>query len=345
MSALAFELAPALEASEPPEARGLARDEVRLMVAARGAGEIVHTRFHELTTHLRAGDLLVLNTSATLPAAVTAVHDGEPVEVRFSTPAPHDPGDELHVVELRTAGGEAMLGAGRAGERLTLPGRTRLELVGAYEGSDRLWLARAILGEPLHRYLRRHGRPIRYGYVPGYWPLSAYQTAYATVPGSAEMASAGRPFTATLITRLIVRGVLIAPIVLHTGVSSPERHEPPYPEPYEVPAATARLVNAVQGWGGRVIAVGTTVVRALETVAAPDGTVRPGGGWTDLVVSGERDLRAVTGMITGWHEPLASHLQMLEALAGESFIERCYVSAVEQHYLWHEFGDSHLILP
>jgi S-adenosylmethionine:tRNA ribosyltransferase-isomerase len=345
VSALAFELAPALEASEPPEARGLARDEVRLMVAGRGSGEIVHTRFRELAAHLQPGDLLVVNTSATLPAAVPASRAGEPVEVRFSTPAPRDAGGELHVVELRKAGGEALLGAGRVGEHLTLPGQARLELVAAYEGSERLWLARAALREPLHRYLRRHGRPIRYGYVLGRWPLSAYQTAYAAVPGSAEMASAGRPFTARLITRLLAHGVLFAPLVLHTGVSSPERHEPPYPEPYEVPAATARLVNAVQGWGGRVIAVGTTVVRALETVAAPDGTVRPGDDWTDLVVGGDRGLRAVTGMITGWHEPLASHLQILEALAGESFIERCYASAVEQHYLWHEFGDSHLILP
>ena len=249
VSALAFELAPALEASEPPEARGLARDEVRLMVASRGSGEIVHTRFRELTSYLAAGDLLVVNTSATLPAAVPAVHDDEPVEVRFSTPAPHAGGDdELHVVELRTAGGEAMLGAGRAGEWLALPGDARLELVAGYEGSDRLWLARAAVGEPLQRYLRRHGRPIRYSYVPGRWPLNAYQTAYATVPGSAEMASAGRPFTAKLITRLLARGVLLAPLVLHTGVSSPERHEPPYPEPYEVPAATARLVNAVRAW-------------------------------------------------------------------------------------------------
>ena len=343
MSALAFELAPALEASEPPEARGLARDEVRLMVARRGSDEIVHTRFRELPAHLDPGDLIVVNTSATLPAAVPGWRAGEPVEVRFSTPAPQ--GGELQVIELRSADGSAAFGAGRAGERLALPGQASLELVARYAGSDRLWLARVVLREPLHRYLRRHGRPIRYGYVPARWPLSAYQTAYAAVPGSAEMPSAGRPFTARLITRLLAGGVLLAPLVLHTGVSSPERHETPYPEPYEVPEATARLVNAVRGWGGRVIAVGTTVIRALETVAEADGTVRAGGGWTDLVVSGDRGLRAVTGMITGWHEPMASHLQILEALAGQSFIDRCYATAVEQHYLWHEFGDSHLILP
>lgn len=345
MSAPAFELAPALEAGEPPEARGLARDEVRLMVAARAGGEIVHARFRELPAYLDPGDLLVVNTSATLPAAVAGTRAGEPIEIRFATRLPGDPGGARHVIELRSAGGESPLGAGGAGEMLRLPAEARLELLAPYAGSERLWVARLRGGEPLHRYLRRHGRPIRYGYVPGRWPLSAYQTAYATVPGSAEMPSAGRPFTAKLLTRLLARGVLVAPLVLHTGVSSPERHEPPVPEPFEVPVATARLVNAVRGWGGRVIAVGTTVVRALETVASPDGRVTPGRGWTNLVISGDRGLRAVSAMITGWHEPLASHLQMLEALAGGSFIERCYAEAAEHRYLWHEFGDSHLILP
>jgi S-adenosylmethionine:tRNA ribosyltransferase-isomerase len=197
----------------------------------------------------------------------------------------------------------------------------------------------------MHRYLARHGRPIRYGYVPERWPLSAYQNVYGTVPGSAEMPSAGRPFTPELITRLVASGILIAPLLLHTGVSSLERHEPPYPEPYEVPASTARLVNAVHRWGGRVIAVGTTVVRALETVADPDGTVWPGTGWTNLVISTTEGIRAVDGLLTGWHEPLASHLQILEAMAGETYVAHCYTSALRHGYLWHEFGDSHLILP
>ncbi|HLI61674.1 MAG TPA: S-adenosylmethionine:tRNA ribosyltransferase-isomerase [Solirubrobacteraceae bacterium] len=345
MSALAFELAPALEASEPPEARGLARDDVRLMVASRSAEEIVHTRFRELPAHLAPGDLLVVNVSRTLPAAVPVTREGGAIELRFATRAPDDPDGDRHVVELRSADGEALFGEAGAGELIRLPGGARLELIGPYAGSERLWLARAELGEPLVRYLRRHGRPIRYGYVWGRWPLSAYQTAFASVPGSAEMPSAARPFTPRLIARLVSRGVLFAPLVLHTGVSSPERHEPPYPEQYEVPPSTARLVNAVRDWGGRVIAVGTTAVRALETVAAPDGRTRPGAGWTELVVAPERRVRAVDGMLTGWHEPRASHLQMLEALAGEELLRRCYASAVEQRYLWHEFGDSHLILP
>jgi S-adenosylmethionine:tRNA ribosyltransferase-isomerase len=191
----------------------------------------------------------------------------------------------------------------------------------------------------------RHGEPIRYGYVDRAWPLEDYQTAYAVTPGSAEMASAGRPFTPGLITRLVAEGVLFAPITLHAGVSSPERHEPPYPEFFEISAPAARLVNAVRSWGGRVIAVGTTCVRALETVASADGLITPESGWTQLVITPERGLRAVDGLLTGWHEPQASHLRMLEAAAGPELLDRSYRAAVEHGYLWHEFGDSQLILP
>jgi S-adenosylmethionine:tRNA ribosyltransferase-isomerase len=190
-----------------------------------------------------------------------------------------------------------------------------------------------------------HGHPIRYGYVHAPWPLSSYQSVYATVPGSAEMPSAGRPFTTELLTGLVAAGILIAPVTLHCGVSSPERDEAPYAEEYTVPAPTAALVNAARGWGGRIVAVGTTVVRALESAAAADGTVHAAAGWTDLVVSADSPPLVVDGLITGWHEPGASHLQMLEAIAGEALIERCYASAVDHAYLWHEFGDSHLIVP
>ncbi len=346
MTPLAFALTPALEASEPPEARGLERDEVRLMVARRGGGEIVHTAFRELPAHLGPGDLLVVNNSGTLAAAVPAMQqDGGQIEVRFATRAPQSVTDDLFVVELRSAGGESPFRAGRAGEEIVLAGDGRLELLMPCAGSGRLWLARLGVNMHVHQYLACHGRPIRYGYVPERWPLSAYQTVFATVPGSAEMPSAGRPFTPELVARLVATGTLIAPLTLHAGVSSPERHEPPHPEQYDVPPATAMLVNAVRGWGGRVVAVGTTVVRALETVAAADGTVRAGAGWTNLVIGADRTPRTVDGLITGWHEPLASHLQMLAAIAGAALMRRCYASAVEHGYLWHEFGDSHLILP
>ena len=340
MSALAFDLPRALEASSPPEARGLARDDVRLLVAERAGGQITHAQFRDLPDFLRAGDLLVVNTSATLPAALPAVgSDGAELTLHVATQAPHLPGDRWWVVELRDSPRRP-----RPGERIAVGGRASFELAAPYAGGSRLWLARFDGDRALARHLAEHGRPIRYSYVAQRWPLADYQTAFALEPGSAEMPSAGRPFTPALVTRLVALGVLVAPITLHTGVSTPERHEPPYPERFVVPAASARLVEHVHSDGGRVIAVGTTVVRALESAAAPDGAVTPADGWTGLVVTPERGLFAVDGLITGWHEPQASHLQLLEAVAGVDLLRRSYDAALAAGYLWHEFGDSHLIV-
>ncbi len=343
MSALAFELPARPEAHEPPEARGLARDQVRLMVARRGDASIVHTRFDRLPGFLAAGDLLVVNTSATLPASLSAERaDGTALELHLSTPAPKHAADHW-IVELRLAG--SPFHEAHVGEEYALPARGRAAILAPYAGGRRLWLARLDLPLPLESYLRANAQPIRYGYVPRAWPLEAYQTVYALEPGSAEMPSAGRPFSAELLTKLVANGVLVAPVTLHAGVSSPERHEAPNPERYRVSTETARLVNAVRRWGGRVIAVGTTVVRALESVADRDGCVSAGAGWTNLVVTPERGLRAVNGLLTGWHEPEASHLQLLRAAAGDELLDRCYRAATEHGYRWHEFGDSHLILP
>ena len=341
MSAAALAALPApAEAHAPPEVRGAGRDDVAMLVATRADGRLVHARFPELARFLAPGDLLVVNTSATLPAALSARLDGREVELRLSTPA----GAGAWVVELRTSGRDP-LPRPPVGARLELPGGAHAQLLAPYAGGERLCVARLEVGEPLEDYLRRHGRPIRYGYVPEPWPMDAYQTVFAREPGSAEMPSAGRPFTAELVCDLVASGVLVAPITLHTGVSSAELGERPYPERYRVPAATARLVNAVRDWGGRVVAVGTTVVRALETVAAPDGTLSAGEGQTGLVIGPERGLRAVDGLLTGWHEPASSHVRMLEAVAGSDLLTRSYRAAVDRGYLWHEFGDVHLILP
>jgi len=338
----AFELPARLEAHDAPEQRGLARDDVRMLVA-RGDGRLVHARARDLPDFLRAGDLVVINTSATLPAALPARRaDGAELELRLSTPLP-GAGDDRWVVELRT-GTEPFRG-GRAGDTLELPGGARAHLEASYLAGPRLWAARLELPEPLMAYLARHGAPIRYRYVPDAHPLADYQTAYATEPGSAEMPSAGRPVTPGVLTALAAKGVSVAPIVLHTGVSSPERGERPYPERYRVPACTARLVEATRRWGGRVIAVGTTVVRALESVARADGTLEAGEGWTALVVTPARGVRVVDGLLTGWHEPEASHLDMLEAVGGRPLVYRSYAAALQAGYLWHEFGDVHLILP
>ena len=293
----ALELHSRLEAHEPPEVRGEGRDDVALLVATRHDLAVAHARFGDLPRVLSSGDLLVVNVSATLAAAVETRLGEQPLQLWLSTPAP----DGSWLVELRTAD-RRPYPRPPIGARLELPGGAHAELVARFAGSERLSVARVECDAPLEDYLRRHGRPIRYGYVPEPWPLDAYQTVFALEPGSVEMPSAGRPFTTELVTQLVANGVLITPVTLHTGLSSPERDEPPSPERYHVPAATARLVNAVRGWNGRVIAVGTTVVRALESVAAVNGTVSEGQGWTNLVVTQERGLRTIDGLLTGWHE-------------------------------------------
>jgi S-adenosylmethionine:tRNA ribosyltransferase-isomerase len=329
---------PALEAHEPPEVRARGRDDVALLVARRDEGSIAHARFRDLPVVLEPGDLLVVNTSRTLAAALAARLAGRPAELRLSTPGD----DGTWVVELRTAGGGQLLHP-PIGTRVDLPGQARAELLAPWLGSPRLSVARLELAMPVAAYLERHGRPIRYGYVPSEWPIDAYQTVFAREPGSAEMPSAGRPFTPAIVTELVSRGVLIAPITLHAGVSSPEPGEPPLRERYRVPATTARLVGAVRSLGGRVIAVGTTVVRALESAADAGGT--PAEGWTNLVITPERGLRVVDGLLTGFHDPESSHLQMLGAIAGDELIELIYHAARSNGYMFHEFGDVNLILP
>lgn len=349
---LTFDLPTELEAGQPPEARGLARDQVRLMISYLADNRVEHTQFRRLPDYLQAGDVVVINTSGTLNAALDVIRaDGTPLELHLSTRLPAD----LWVVEVRRADGVASKPFYRAspGETLTLPGGASATLHMAYRpdqrapGQDRirLWLATLTLPAQVEDYLQEYGFPIRYGYVKQAWPIAYYQTVYTTEPGSAEMPSAGRAFTPELITRLVAKGVQITPLILHTGVASLEDHEPPYEEFYRVPSDTARIVNEARAAGRRTIAVGTTVVRALETVTHADGVTHPGSGWTDLVITPERRLRAVTGMLTGLHEPEASHLAMLQALAGLEHLQITYAAALEQGYLWHEFGDLHLILP
>ena len=327
-------------ADSPAEARGLTRSDVALLVASRSDGTLRTARFDQLWQFLRPGDLLVVNVSATIAAAIPARLDRSDVIVHLSTHL----GADRWVVELRRTDfgpfGPAPLGA-----QLDLPEGGRVTILAPYLGSGRLAEATVDLPDQRAGYLTRHGAPIRYKGHQRAWPLAAYQTVFALEPGSAEMPSAGRPFSGAVVTELVSRGVLIAPVLLHTGVSSLERDEAPYPEQYRVPAQTAHLVNAVHQWGGRVIAVGTTVVRALEMAAAENGTVSRADGWADLFVTPERGLYAVDGLLTGWHEPESSHLLMLEAVAGRELLERSYAAAAEQGLASHEFGDVHLILP
>ena len=337
-----FSLPAELEAHDPPEARGLARDGVRMLVSRRSSGEIGHHGFRDLPGLLLPGDLLVVNTTATLPAQVRADGFGVRLAVHFSSPQP----DGAWLVELRQVKGKISMpnGPGSPDQSISLPGGAVLTLAGKATG--RLWRAR--LSAAVVPYLLRYGIPIRYSYVHREWALPFYQTVFAREPGSAEMPSASRPFTPSVVTQLVTRGVLIAPLTLHTGVSSLEAGEDPYPEPYDVPPATARLVNHVRAHGGRIIAAGTTVVRALETAALGggfDGPVAASAGWTSHVVTPETGVKVVDGLLTGLHEPRSEHLRMLAAFAGPELLSRCYETAIRSRYLWHEFGDVHLLLP
>lgn len=333
-----FTLPAELEAHEPPEARGLRRDEVRLLVGDRG--RVTHHRFTDLPALLRAGDVLVVNTSATMPAAVPV--EGAALAVHFST----ELSSGRWLVEPRRVRGPATERATDvvAGQRFPLPGGGRVTVRVPFS-AGRLWESDVdIGGRDVPDYLAAHGEPVRYSYVPSRWPLSYYQTVFGTTPGSAEMPSASRPFTDRLVSRLVSAGVQFAPVLLHTGLASPESHERPYPERFAVPEQSARLVTAARAQGRRVIAVGTTAVRALETAADEDGTVSAASGWTDLVVTPERGVRVVSGLLTGFHEPRASHLDMLAAIAGTDALDETYAAAVNADYLWHEFGDVNLLL-
>jgi S-adenosylmethionine:tRNA ribosyltransferase-isomerase len=353
LSNMEFSLPSELEASEPPEARGLRRDQVRLMVSSYSSDQVTHTRFYRFPDFLAEGDVLVINTSRTRNSALLATRtDGAVLELHLSTHL--DTG--LWTVEVRSmdeAGKTRHFEDIHMGEALSLPGNVSAILREPYTSdcndntkpSKTLWLAKIGFPEDVDQYLTRHGFPIRYNYVKERWPLSFYQTVYATESGSAEMPSAGRPFTSKLLKRLEAKGVRIAPLVLHTGVSNLETHEPPYKEFYRVPPETAQIVNEARSAGKRVVAVGTTVIRALETVTNGDGKTHAGEGWTCLVITPQRKLRAVNALLTGMHEPEASHLAMLEALAGMSHLKVAYREALHEGYLWHEFGDLHLILP
>jgi S-adenosylmethionine:tRNA ribosyltransferase-isomerase len=341
--ALLFDRPAELAATRPAEAEGRARDEGRLLVS-RAAGH-EHGRFRDLPEYMEPGDLLVVNRSATLPASLpAALADGTPFVLNLST----DYGGDLWLAEPRYSPSQPGPLADLApGQVIRVAGETA-RLVTPYPGLPRLWFVS--FSVDALGLMARAGQPIRYGYLDGPYDLSVYQTVFAACPGSAEMPSAAYPFTRRVVADLERRGVAIAGIVLHTGVSSLEveveeieRH-PLYPEPYSVPAATAAAVNAARRAGRRVIAAGTTVVRALES--AWDGQqVRPASGFSRLYIHPWRPPQVVTGLLTGLHDPATSHLSLLFALAGPRLIREAYAGAVRKRYRWHEFGDSHLILP
>jgi S-adenosylmethionine:tRNA ribosyltransferase-isomerase len=339
-ASLLFERPQELFAARPPEMRGDGRDDVRLLVSA-GGGHI-HKRFADLPSFLEPGDLLVVNESATLPASLRAGGRIGDFVLNLSTRF-HD---RLWLAEPRWDAGRQGPLPLEEGE-LAVAGSTRVRFVAPCPGIPRLWFVHAehsLAGE-----IARTGAPIRYGYVTEPFELGVYQTMFSRVPGSAEMPSAARPITPRVLRSLSKAGVRTAHVLLHTGVSSLEIEAPQveaqalYPEPFAVPPETARAVNETRARGGRVVAVGTTVVRALESAWTPGG-LRAARGFTRVFVHPGTGVRAVDGLLTGLHDPVTSHLAMLSALAGRELVFDAYREAIERRYLWHEFGDSHLIL-
>jgi S-adenosylmethionine:tRNA ribosyltransferase-isomerase len=347
---ISFTLPPDLVAKEPPERRGVARDGVRLMAIDRSEYTIDHTFFYGIGKFLVPGDLMVFNTSRTLPASLVGY--GEPagplVEIRLAEHLP----DDSWLALLLCQNGNTPFSCGIHKEMQIKfePGLVAT----VYDKDDRiqrLWkISFSKSGTELMNSLYRIGNPIRYEYVSKPWDLDYYQTVYATYPGSAEMPSAGRPFTWKLLFELKRRGIRMAYISLHTGLSSymdsdlDQRHISSEEE-YFVSLATAEQINKTRSLGGRIIAVGTTVVRALETVAADDkGILKGGHGYTRLHISSSYRLKAVDGLLTGLHEPEASHLDLLSAFLPARRIQEAYNDAIQRKYLWHEFGDMNLIL-
>jgi S-adenosylmethionine:tRNA ribosyltransferase-isomerase len=338
-----FALPKQLEATAPPERRGVRRDQVRLLVLSRFSGAVTHTHFDRIGDSLRSGDLLVCNDSRTIPALLPGTtKGGEPVEVRLARPLTGRWSSEWEAL-LLPHGGE------HTGERIDFDAGFSASVIERRADLPWLWRLRfSSSGLDLLERIYRAGEPVRYSYVPEALPIDLYQTVYAGEPGSVEMPSAGRPFSWELLLRLRRQGVGIAFVTLHTSLSSfrdpmADSLRPSHEEPYRITPTAAEAINAARARGGRVIAAGTTVVRTLETVADGDGRVQPAEGVTDLYISQSHRLRAVDGLLTGLHEPEASHLDLLSAFVAPALLGPAYDEALARGYLWHEFGDTNLI--
>ena len=343
-----FVLPPELEAHEPPESRGTSRGDVRLLVTDARRG-VRHARFSDLPDVLATGDLLVLNDSKTYPAAVTAVREsGDTIALHIATLDPFAANGSDRETTAPWSGlvlAASPGGSPHAGERVMLPGGARARFLGLHRASRRMWITEVELPLPYFDYFTRFGRPVTYSHVTGTWPIAAFQTTYARAIGSSEMPSAGRPFTHALFDRLAARGIEIAMVTLHAGVSSGDRADLPLEEWREVPPACAVAARRALKLGRRVVAVGTTVVRALESSLDRQHRLVASRGWTGLHITPDRPMRVVSGLLTGFHEPTSTHLAILESIAGSDHIADAYQTALTARYLWHEFGDSHLVLP
>jgi S-adenosylmethionine:tRNA ribosyltransferase-isomerase len=345
-SSIQFDLPQHLACPKPSEERHLNRDEVRLLVTTK-SGETHHGTFKHLPSFLEKGDILVVNTSATIPSALpVTLPDGRAGRLHVSTKL----NNTEWLIEIREIDGNKTLRwhKGLEGTIFELPAGATVTLKRRYYKNHNwlnLWVAAFNVHQPLQAYLAGNGRPIQYDKLDHQYPLSYYQTFFSFRPGSSEMPSAGRPFTAPLMDRLLKKGILPVGVLLHTGVSSLEENELPYPEYMEIDPVSAAIINMAKSEGRRIIAVGTTTVRAIETAVTSEGLVVPYRGNTELFIDESYRMKIIDGLLTGFHEPRASHLNMLQAIAGLEHIDRAYQDAINHGYYWHQFGDLHLVLP
>ncbi|QHT69946.1 S-adenosylmethionine:tRNA ribosyltransferase-isomerase [Rhodocytophaga rosea] len=341
-----FDLPEHLSCPQPTEERELLRDEVRLLVTT-GSGKISHGLFHNISDYINPGDVLVVNTSATIPSALAVtLPDGSEGVIHLSNQI----NAQQWLIEIRSIRGNKTVRwkAGEPGMVFRLPGDASITVDERFYANKQLldlWLATLRLSQPVEDYLAAHAFPIQYEKINHRYPLAYYQTFFSFHPGSAEMPSAGRGFTSQVVDKLLEKGVVFAPVLLHTGVSSLEENEAPYPEYMEISPISAAIINAAKSRGNRIIAVGTTAIRAIESAAGTDGMLRPYRGNTSLFIDENYSLKITDALLTGFHEPRASHLHMLQALAGMDHLELAYQAAIAADYYWHQFGDLHLILP
>lgn len=338
------------------------RDATRLLVLDPCSRQLQDVRIADLPRFLRAGDLLVVNDAATLPGSLPArTIRGEPIELRLAGPPRADrftvvvfgagdfhtrteerspppllrPGDELQLSAAVNAGGRSCELRATVLEVSTIS--NRLVEVRFDRPSSALWPALYALGSP-----------VQYAYQTVQLPLWSVQTAYASRPWAAEMPAAGRPLSFATLRALGRAGVELASLTHAAGLSA--TGDPrldaalPLPERYDLPARTVQAIERTIARGGRVVAVGTTVVRALEGAAADHGKLVAGSGVTSLRLGPDTQPAIVSGILTGMHSPAESHYTLLAAFASESVLRCAFEHAVQHEYLAHEFGDSTLIL-
>lgn len=344
-SIIQFDLPQQLACPKPTEERNIERDEVRLLVTTN-SGQIEHSTFNHLPSFLQKDDVLVVNTSATVPSALpVSLPGGRKGRLHLSTKL----NNKKWLLEIREIAGIKTIRwhEGEEGMTFQLPSGGNVMLEQRFYKNSQwldLWIAEFNINQSMQSYLSANALPIQYDKLDRQYPLSYYQTFFSFHPGSSEMPSAGRGFTAELVTRLLKSGVTLAPIILHTGVSSLEENETPYPEYMEIDPVTVSIINAAKSKDRRIIAVGTTAIRAIETTANDEGTVTSFRGNTELFIDENYTMKVVDGLLTGFHEPRASHLNMLQSVGGFEHINRAYKEAIKAGYYWHQFGDLHLIL-